>query len=151
LISCVPLRQSSTGWVLGAVPNCIERGTLPSRCTARAAAIRSRLFRESAMSDETPRGTKQMIDGRMRVFYDGYWIKAYEAPGDSLLAKKQLIEALTRRLFNHVEHGLNMPGRRLDEARRAFESETDPDRKRVKGGMLAGALFNRAADVFTKL
>jgi hypothetical protein len=103
------------------------------------------------METEPQLGEKREIDGRLRVFYHGYWIKAYDAPADTLLAKKRLIEALTRRLFNHVEHGLNVPGTRLDEARRAFDSETDPQRKRVKAGMLAGALFNRAADIFTKL
>ncbi len=103
------------------------------------------------MNVEVSRGTKQVVDGRLRVYYDGYWVKTYEAPADSLLAKKQLIEALTRRLFNHVEHGLNVPGSRLAEARAAYDSEADPRRKRVKAGMLAGALFNRAADVFTKL
>lgn len=103
------------------------------------------------MDDETPLGTKRVIDGRERVYYYGYWIKAYDVPNDTLRAKKRLIQALTRRLFNHVEHGLNVPGMRLDEARRAFELETDPDRKRIKAAMLAGALFNRAADVFTKL
>jgi hypothetical protein len=92
-----------------------------------------------------------MIDGRLRVFYDGYWIKAYDPPADTLLAKKWLLEALTRRLFNHVEHGINVPGKRLGEARRSFEMETDPQRRRVKGAMLAGALFNRASDIFTKL
>jgi hypothetical protein len=102
------------------------------------------------MEQEIP-GTERVIDGRLRVYYDGYWIKAYEVPADTLLAKKKLIEALTRRLFNHVEHGLNIPGTRLNEARRAYESETDPPRRRVKGAMLAGALFNRAADIFTKL
>jgi hypothetical protein len=96
-------------------------------------------------------GEERIIDGRGRVHYDGYWIKTYPVPKDSLLAKKQLIEALTRRLFNHVEHGVNIPGRRLDEARHAFDTEADPRRKRVKGAMLAGALFNRAADIFTKL
>lgn len=94
---------------------------------------------------------ERVIDGRLRVYYDGYWIKAYDVPANTLLAKKWLIEALTRRLFNHVEHGLNVPGMRLEEARRAFEHETDPQRRRVKGAMLAGALFNRATDVFTKL
>jgi hypothetical protein len=95
-------------------------------------------------------GSKRAIDGCWCVYYGGYWIKAYDAPADTLLAKKSLIEALTRRLFNHVEHGLNIPGSRLGEARRAFNEETDPQKKRVKGAMLAGALFNRAADVFTK-
>ncbi len=95
-------------------------------------------------------GAKRAIDGVWRVYYGGYWIKAYDAPADTLTAKKRLIEALTRRLFNHVEHGINIPGARLDEARRAFEAETDPAKQRVKGAMLAGALFNRATDVFTK-
>jgi hypothetical protein len=95
-------------------------------------------------------GAKRVADGCWRVFYDGYWIKAYDVPADSLRAKKGLIAALTRRLFNHVEHGLNIPGIRLDEARCAFDAETDPRKKRVKGAMLAGALFNRAADLITK-
>lgn len=103
------------------------------------------------MESGIPWGTERMVDGRLRVHYDGYWIKAYAVPADTLSAKKQLIEALTRRLFNHVEHGINIPGRRLDEARREFESESDPARKRVKGAMLAGAVFNRATDIFTKL
>lgn len=103
------------------------------------------------METEIPLGTKRVIDGQLRVFYYGYWIKAYDVPADTLQAKKRLIEALTRRLFNHVEHGLNIPGTRLKEARAAYETETEPERKRVKGAMLAGALFNRATDIFTKL
>ena len=99
----------------------------------------------------TSNGTIADIDGRTCVFYDGYWIKYYEPPAESLEAKKALIEALTRRLFNHVEHGINIPGIRLAEARAAYERETDPDRKRVNGAMLAGAMFNRAATIFTKL
>src|SRR5450432_4688962 len=95
-------------------------------------------------------GSKRAIDGCWCVFYGGYWIKAYDAPANTLMAKKSLIEALTRRLFNHVEHGLNIPGCRLGEARRAFDDETAPPKKRGKGAMLAGALFNRATDVFTK-
>ena len=105
-----------------------------------------------SISDGEPAaGSKRQINGQWRVFYDGYWIKVYDAPADTLAAKKALIEALTRRLFNHVEHGLNIPGFRLEEARRAFEAETDPQKQRVKGAMLAGALFNRATQVFTKV
>jgi len=100
---------------------------------------------------EIPQGEQRLIDGQARVYYDGYWIKKYDVPADTLLAKKRLIEALTHRLFNHVEYGLNVPGMRLNEARRAFLDETDQAKKRVKGGMLAGALFNRATDIFTKL
>jgi hypothetical protein len=103
------------------------------------------------MKEQIPSGSKRAIDGQWRIYCEGYWVKAYDAPADTLLTKKRLIEALTRRLFNHVEHGVNIPGVRLEEARRAFETETDPRRARVKGAMLAGALFNRAADVFTKV
>jgi hypothetical protein len=109
------------------------------------------LAKATSATDNPPEGTRRIIDGLERVFYDGYWIKTYPVPADSLEAKKKLIEALTRRLFNHTEHGLNIPGTRLHEARTTYESETDPARKRVKGAMLAGALFNRAADIFRKL
>jgi hypothetical protein len=103
------------------------------------------------MDSATPLGKRQVIDGQLRVHYYGYWIKAYVVPADTLLAKKRLIEALTRRLFNHCEHGINIPGARLEEARRAFEAESHSERRRVRAAMLAGALFNRATDVFTKL
>jgi hypothetical protein len=96
-------------------------------------------------------GTKQIIDGRERVFYDGYWVQTYAVPADTLTAKRALIEALTRRLFNHVEHGINIPGRRLAEARQQYNDERDAEYRRVKGAMLAGALFNRAMDIFTKV
>lgn len=96
-------------------------------------------------------GTRRTFDHAERVFYGGYWVKTYAVPGDTLLAKKPLIEALTRRLFNHTEHGLNIPGSRLNEARTAYDAETDAANRRVKGGMLAGALFNRAADIFRRL
>ena len=46
---------------------------------------------------------------------------------------------------------MNIPGTRLEEARRAYALEADPRRARVKAAMLAGALFNRATDVFTKV
>ena len=103
------------------------------------------------MDAPIPLGAKRVIDGQTRVYYYGYWVKTYPVPADTLEAKKDLIAALTRRLFNHTEHGLNVPGTRLDEARRAYERETDPARRRIKGAMLAGALFNRATGVFTQL
>lgn len=103
------------------------------------------------MEAELAQGTERVINGQRRVFYDGYWIRAYDVPTDRWRAKKQLIEAMTRRLFLHTEAGINVPGARADEARAAFESETEPAKKRVKGAMLAGSLFNRAADIFTKL
>ena len=101
--------------------------------------------------DPPPEGTRRIIDGEERVIYDGYWIKTYPVPADTLEAKKKLIDGLTRRLFNHTEHGLNIPGTRLAEAKVAYEAEENPGRKRVKGAMLAGAYFNRAADIFRRL
>lgn len=103
------------------------------------------------MESELAQGTERVINGQRRVFYDGYWIRAYEVPSDRWRAKKQLIEAMTRRLFLHTEAGINIPGARADEARAAYDAEQDPAKKRVKGAMLAGSLFNRAADIFTKL
>ncbi len=98
-----------------------------------------------------PEGTRRLFAGQERVYYDGYWIKTYPVPTDSLEAKKRLIEALTRRLFNHTEHGLNIPGTRLAEARRSYQAETDPALRRVKAAMLAGTMFNRATDIFRNL
>ena len=106
---------------------------------------------ETKLEEHPAEGTRRIIAGQERVLYDGYWIKTYPVPADSLEAKKQLIEALTRRLFNHTEHGLNIPGTRLGEARAAYAAEDDPAKKRVKAAMLAGALFNRATDIFRKL
>ena len=103
------------------------------------------------MEEVTSLGTERVINGRRRVYYYGYWIRAYEVPADTLLTKKRLIDALTRRLFNHVEHGINVPGPRLDDARASYDNELDERRRRVKGAMLAGALFNRTTDIFTKL
>ena len=96
-------------------------------------------------------GTRRIIADEERVLYNDYWIKTYPVPADSLQAKKALIEALARRLFNHTEHGLNIPGCRLGEARQSHQAEADPGRRRVKAGMLAGALFNRATDIFRRV
>lgn len=101
--------------------------------------------------DDIPNGTIKDINGKTCIFYEGYWIKYYLPLEDSLETKKHLIEALTRRLFNHVEHGINIPGDRLEEARKAYEEENDIDLKRVKGAMLAGALFNHSTDIFKEL
>ena len=96
-------------------------------------------------------GTRKLVNGQTRVYYEGYWMKTYPVPENTLAHKKRLIEALTRRLFNHTEHGLNIPGSRLNEARLAYESEADPAKRRVKGAMYAGAMFNRATDIFRNL
>lgn len=89
------------------------------------------------------------VDGKVCIFYEGYWIRYYAAPEDTLSEKKRLIESLTRRAFHHTEPGINTPGDKLELARTAYEQENDPRRKRVNAAMLAGALFNRATDIFT--
>ncbi len=101
------------------------------------------------MKAEIENGTRRQIKGVDSVHYDGYWIRYYEPPQDTLAAKKHLIDVLTKRLFHHTEAGINTPGEKLDEARAAYEREEEPTRKRVNGAMLAGALFNRATDIFT--
>ncbi len=131
--------------------NIFEQALSPAAPTVIGATLSPMASAITHIDLRIPVGSERMIDGQRRVYCDGYWVKAYDVPADTLMAKKRLIEALTRRLFNHVEHGVNIPGSRLEEARRAFDAENEPRRKRVKGAMLAGALFNRAADVFTKV
>jgi hypothetical protein len=101
------------------------------------------------VSKKVRNGTRKDIDAKPCIYFDGYWIRYYPPPPESLTAKKHLIDSLTRRLFHHTEHGINTPGESLDLARSAYDGEKNPARKRVKGAMLAGALFNRAADIFT--
>jgi len=103
------------------------------------------------MNKTIENGFRKKINGITNVYYEGYWIKCYKPPRNDLSAKRRLIQSLTRRLFNHMEHGINIPGRLLDDVRANYEAEDDPSKKRVKGAMLAGALFNRAADIFTHL
>ncbi len=103
------------------------------------------------MTKPPENGTRQNFDGKECIYYDGYWIRYYQPPEDTLAERKRLIDHLTRRTFHHTESGINTPGERLEEARAAYERETDPARKRVNGAMLAGALFNRATDIFTAI
>lgn len=104
-----------------------------------------------AAADVPAEGDRRLFGAVERVFYAGYWIKTYPVPVDALRAKSELITALTRRLFNHTEHGVNVPGCRLNEARASYDAEQDTARRRVKGAMLAGALVNRATDIFRRL
>ncbi len=88
-------------------------------------------------------GTEREIDGKLCVYYDGYWVRSYHLNEGSFADKKQMIDQLTRRVFHHLEPGINTPSHRLDQIRAIYESEDDEARKRVKGAMLAGALLNR--------
>lgn len=103
------------------------------------------------MSNQPANGQCQDFGDKPCVYYDGYWIRRYDPPADNLLERKNLINALTRRLFHHSEAGINTPGFRLEEARQTYEAEPDPSKKRVKAAMYAGALFNRATDILKKL
>lgn len=96
-------------------------------------------------------GTRNWFDELEFIHYDSCWVRYYEPPAESLASKKLLIDHLTRRAFHHTEPGINTPGRRLDAARAAYENQTDPAMKRVNAAMLAGALFNRATDLFTSI
>ena len=96
-------------------------------------------------------GAIEKINGVEHIFYDDYWIRYYEPPEESLSEKKKLLDALTRRTFHHTEPGINTPGDKLEDVRAAYEKEKDPQRKRVNAAMLAGALFNRATDIFTTI
>ena len=102
-------------------------------------------------SPQPENGERRSVDDIEYVFYDGYWIRYYAPLQDTLANRKRLIDSLTRRAFHHTEAGINTPGKSLDLAREAYESETDPARKRVNAAMLAGALFNRATDLFTSI
>ena len=102
------------------------------------------------MLQEVANGTIREIDGQERIYFDGYWIRYYDVP-NSLAYKKSLIDQLTRRVFHHVEPGINTPGDRLEEVRRRYEEEGNASRKRVLAAMLAGALLNRGADILTHI
>lgn len=105
----------------------------------------------SESNSEPTDGTRRVIDSIEYVYYDGYWIRYYAPLQDTLANRKRLIDSLTRRAFHHTEAGINTPGSSLDIAREAYEKETDPERQRVNAAMLAGALFNRATDLFTAI
>ncbi|HCK76451.1 MAG TPA: hypothetical protein DHW07_04830 [Gammaproteobacteria bacterium] len=96
-------------------------------------------------------GSRKEINGRPHIFYDGYWIRYYAPPEETLAAKRDLLLSLTRRTFHHTEPGINTPGNKTEAARAGYEAEQDPARKRVNAAMLAGALFNRATDIFTRI
>lgn len=96
-------------------------------------------------------GTIREYQGKICIYIDGYWIRYYAPPPNTMAEKRELIYSLRRRVFHHTEEGINSPGWRMEIARKYYEAETDPGRKRVKAAMLAGSLFNRATDIFTNV
>ncbi len=103
------------------------------------------------MKRQIANGSRKQINGKTRVYYNGYWIRYYAPPPETLVSKKELLDMLTRRTFHHTEAGINTPGANLDLARMSWQQQKDPAKKRVNAAMLAGALFNRAADIFSSI
>ena len=103
------------------------------------------------MIDKIENGTRRTIDDKPCVYYDGHWIRHYEVESDDLATKKKLIDQLTKRVFHHLEPGINTPGHRLEQIREIYEQEKVQALKRVKGAMLAGALLNRGSDILSTL
>lgn len=101
--------------------------------------------------DEPENGTIREHNGKVCIYTYGYWIRYYAPPPNTMAEKRELIYSLRRRVFHHTEEGINSPGWRLEIARKHYEDEIDPGRKRVKAAMLAGSLFNRATDIFTNV
>ena len=102
-------------------------------------------------SEKIENGSLREHEGCVQTYYEGYWIRYYEPPPDSLEARKKLIDNMARRVYHHAEEGINTPGRMLDQARAAYEAESDPGRRRVNAAMLAGCLFNHANDIFHQI
>ena len=103
------------------------------------------------MKNSPENGDRRVFDGTEYIHYYGYWIRYYAPLEDTLSNRKRLIDSLTRRAFHHTEAGINTPGRSLEQARAAYETQTNPERRRVNAAMLAGSLFNRATDLFTSI
>ncbi len=109
--------------------------------------------RPTLLASATPpdNGERRTVDGADYIHFHGYWVRYYPPLEESLASRKTLIDHLTRRAFHHTEPGINTPGERLDTARAYYMNQSDPAMKRVNAAMLAGALFNRATDIFTAI
>jgi hypothetical protein len=114
-----------------------------------AGSDRPTLLAEEACPPDN--GERRTVDNADYIYFHGYWVRYYPPLEESLASRKTLIDHLTRRAFHHTEPGINTPGERLDTARAYYQSQTDPAMKRVNAAMLAGALFNRATDIFTAI
>lgn len=107
----------------------------------------------AAVTEQLPQenGAIRECNGKICIHIDGYWIRYYPPPPNTMAEKKDLIFSLRRRVFHHTEEGINSPGWRLEIARKYYDEEQNPARKRVKAAMLAGSLFNRATDIFASV
>ena len=113
--------------------------------------MNSKSLELAAQAAAPDNGTIREHNGKICVYTDGYWLRYYAPPPNTMAEKRELIYSLRRRVFHHTEEGINSPGWRMEISRKYYETETDPARKRVKAAMLAGSLFNRATDIFTSV
>jgi len=120
---------------------------------AQASSRPARPYKPTVLmqTPELSNGSRRVVDGVEYIYFHGYWVRYYEPLEESLTSRKTLIDNLTRRAFHHTEPGINTPGERLDTARAYYENQSDSSMKRVNAAMLAGALFNRATDIFTAI
>jgi len=130
-------------------------GIAQASTASRAAFVGNRVIVDTAVQVDgdlsIPSGERRSRDGTEYIHYHGYWVRYYQPIEESLASRKTLIDHLTRRAFHHTEPGINTPGERLAMARTAYEEQSAPSLKRVNAAMLAGALFNRATDIFTAI
>ena len=81
-------------------------------------------------------GTIREHNRKICIFIDGYWIRYYAPPPNTMAEKRALIMSLRRRVFHHTEEGINSPGWRLEIARKFYQAEKNPARKRVNACLL---------------
>jgi len=136
-------RQASTSATIDSARGIIPPHDLPDSASREPA--------DEASVDMPENGERRILQGTEYIQFHGYWVRWYEPLDESIAARKRLIDHLTRRAFHHTEPGINTPGERLAMARGVWEQQTDPALKRVNAAMLAGALFNRATDIFTAI
>ena len=144
-------RVSGGGGYSTSRPGSFRAEHLSLRCSRQYSALHKplRLYRirldRSCIPGALPSWTapfrsapKRTIDGQERVHYYGYWVKTYPVPADTLYAKKELIAALTRRLFNHtetpVERAGYSPRRSAPRLLRGNGSTAPPRQGRDAGG-----------------
>lgn len=119
--------------------------------STNSAKLANQTDKASQPKDGFENGTIREHGGKICIYIDGCWIRYYAPPPNTMAEKRALIISLRRRVFHHTEEGINSPGWRLEIARKFYEEEQNPARKRVNAAMLAGSLFNRATDIFTSI
>ena len=76
---------------------------------------------------EPRNGARRRIGDKECIYYDGYWIRFYDPPEETLAEKQQLIELLTRRLFHHTELGIKHSQRPAGHGPRRVRTGDGPE------------------------